>query len=415
MSGAYIGFFPLIVDRAQALDCAPPPAAMKGTWGTPRELLDEGVSVLCPMCRLWGEPPRCKACGSKLNEPRDEPVVRSPPPPQAPPGRSRGSPTRDDAIFEAAPAAVNLDVTCRLLRHLCDQVLYDNDGGGGWAGTTLGLAGDPGLDPPGRVAVSMSFLFATGGAMFYSKTPGDGYKYCWRSDGSPRGTEIVLAVAVADLAASIREEAAVTVQSLIRGCWGRRRFRARADQVQRDYEAFVAYEAATRLQATYRGRLAKARVAAARVERDERDRLRMLQMMTGQDPKVQFQQYRQTLLRCKRVLQVATGGGHTLLLTDLGQVMTMGCGENGQLGHGGRQNVYYPKPLEKMQELVTVALSAGALHSILLTKGRDAYTFGHGRWGQLGHGNREDQVGRRTVQSCGLGLAATLLRVAGGR
>ena len=102
----------------------------------------------------------------------------------------------------------------------------------------------------------------------------------------------------------------------------------------------------------------------------------------------------------QRVLQVAAGGGHTLLLTEGGEVVSFGCGENGQLGHGSRRNEWFPRFVEASKGLNVTSMSAGALHSVLLTNTGSVYTFGHGRWGQLGHaGILEDIIQPTRVEA----------------
>ena len=236
-------------------------------------------------------------------------------------------------------------------------------------------------------------LFVHEGCAYFSKTPGDGYKYVWRSDRASRGTAIVLAVHSGDLRQAIREEAATAIMAVARGVWGRRRAAARAKQVREEYEAYVIYTAASRLQAQYRARIARRRVGGLRAERAERERLAALRQKNSTTPAVRYEAYVERSVMSKRVLQVAAGGGHTLLLTDTGDVLSCGCGENGQLGHGSRSNVFSPALIEAARALPAVAaVRAGALHSCLLFPSGRCFTFGHGRWGQLGHDNREDQL-----------------------
>ena len=59
---------------------------------------------------------------------------------------------------------------------------------------------------------ALTWLLWEDGSSYYSKTPGDGYKYVWKSDGTEGFTSIVLALHVGDLFASLLHEGAVGIQ-----------------------------------------------------------------------------------------------------------------------------------------------------------------------------------------------------------
>ena len=63
-----------------------------------------------------------------------------------------------------------------------------------------------------------------------------------------------------------------------------------------------------------------------------------------------------------------------MALTESGKVYTWGDGENGQLGHGGLQNVSKPKMVESENEIVE--MYAGHSHSGILDSLGQLYTFG---------------------------------------
>jgi len=103
-----------------------------------------------------------------------------------------------------------------------------------------------------------------------------------------------------------------------------------------------------------------------------------------------------------RIVQVAAGGGlvrvsHTLLLTDLGQVLSFGTAMYGQLGHGfsaGKtlQDEIRPKFVDALKPYRCTYISAGELHSAAVTEDGDLYTWGDGFCGQLGLGNKRPRV-----------------------
>eukprot|EP00966_Prymnesium_polylepis_P131400 3039343-Prymnesium_polylepis.1 len=45
------------------------------------------------------------------------------------------------------------------------------------------------------------------------------------------------------------------------------------------------------------------------------------------------------------------------------------------------------------------AVAAGGTHSLVLSVGGDAYSFGAGQFGQLGHGNYQDQVAPKRIEA----------------
>jgi len=103
-----------------------------------------------------------------------------------------------------------------------------------------------------------------------------------------------------------------------------------------------------------------------------------------------------------RIVQISAGGGlvrvaHSLLLTDTGRVLSCGCAQYGALGQGygpGRTlpDEQRPKYIEALGSVKVVCVSAGELHSAVCTNEGDVYTFGEGFCGQLGHGDKRPQL-----------------------
>jgi len=96
-------------------------------------------------------------------------------------------------------------------------------------------------------------------------------------------------------------------------------------------------------------------------------------------------------LRGVRVKAVAAGGYHSLALSDHGEVYSFGHGGYGQLGHGDQEHQPTPKLIEGLRGVRVTAIAAGGYHSVLLSDHGALYTFGHGGYGQLGHGDRMHQ------------------------
>ena len=97
-------------------------------------------------------------------------------------------------------------------------------------------------------------------------------------------------------------------------------------------------------------------------------------------------------LRGRRVVQVAGGEHHAMLLLETGDVLTFGYGGYGALGHGDEKNRLTPKVVEALRGKKAIQLAAGDYHSLVLLRGGSVLSFGHGESGALGHGDI-DQYG----------------------
>jgi len=116
----------------------------------------------------------------------------------------------------------------------------------------------------------------------------------------------------------------------------------------------------------------------------------------------------------KEVKGVATGLHHTVVWTIQGEAFSFGYGGMGQLGHGygcfqrlggcsaamsGTQNEMFPRLIEgPMIGEFVLGAAAGDLHTILWTDKGDAFSFGLGSDGRLGHGVLRDEVFPRRVE-----------------
>lgn len=84
------------------------------------------------------------------------------------------------------------------------------------------------------------------------------------------------------------------------------------------------------------------------------------------------------------VSDISVGHKHTLFLMNNGDVYGVGSNEKGQLGIGHNNNIYHPDKLTYFNKNVS-KISAGANHSIFLTKTGDVYASGDNTMGgQLG-------------------------------
>ena len=103
------------------------------------------------------------------------------------------------------------------------------------------------------------------------------------------------------------------------------------------------------------------------------------------------------------VQMVACGGFHTAVLTDDGRVFTWGDGRLGQLGNLARKHNMHSTPRlvdYLVTYKITVAfLACGQYHTAAVSNTGRLFTWGSGKWGQLGHGVRQDERFPRKVES----------------
>ena len=84
------------------------------------------------------------------------------------------------------------------------------------------------------------------------------------------------------------------------------------------------------------------------------------------------------------IREVSCGKEHTILLTRIGQVLTLGLGSRGQLGHGGTQSEDGARVVDALDGLTMLTVSAGGWHSAAVSDAGDVYTWGWNESGQLG-------------------------------
>ncbi|XP_036789588.1 probable E3 ubiquitin-protein ligase HERC3 isoform X2 [Oncorhynchus mykiss] len=95
--------------------------------------------------------------------------------------------------------------------------------------------------------------------------------------------------------------------------------------------------------------------------------------------------------------QITAGGDHSFALSLSGAVFGWGKNSAGQLGLGDTIDRPAPAPVDCLNLKKTVAVSCGGEHTAVLTKGGFVFTFGSGRYGQLGHNSLRNELRPRLV------------------
>ena len=95
----------------------------------------------------------------------------------------------------------------------------------------------------------------------------------------------------------------------------------------------------------------------------------------------------------KRVLQVATGGFHTVCVTEGGAAYSFGDNDSGQLGLGDTERRLVPTLMRhNLQNKSVLQVAAGSGHTMCVTKPGHVFACGSNHVGQLGVGNTTDRL-----------------------
>eukprot|EP01087_Luapelamoeba_hula_P003141 TRINITY_DN1295_c0_g2_i11.p1 TRINITY_DN1295_c0_g2~~TRINITY_DN1295_c0_g2_i11.p1 ORF type:complete len:1352 (+),score=256.35 TRINITY_DN1295_c0_g2_i11:242-4057(+) len=95
-------------------------------------------------------------------------------------------------------------------------------------------------------------------------------------------------------------------------------------------------------------------------------------------------------LRRVFITQIAVGNCHNLALSDQGQVYSWGLGFGGRLGHGNEQMIPTPTLIDKLIGTEITQISCGNAHSVALSSTKIVYSWGVGLNGRLGHGDTKN-------------------------
>uniref|UniRef100_A0A8C8YIH1 HECT and RLD domain containing E3 ubiquitin protein ligase 5 n=1 Tax=Prolemur simus TaxID=1328070 RepID=A0A8C8YIH1_PROSS len=96
------------------------------------------------------------------------------------------------------------------------------------------------------------------------------------------------------------------------------------------------------------------------------------------------------------LVQISAGGAHSMALSMSGNIYSWGRNEFGQLGLGHTKNKDSPSLIEALDQKVEF-LTCGGSHTALLTQDGLVFTFGAGKYGQLGHSSTRNELRPRLV------------------
>ncbi|XP_057856475.2 RCC1 domain-containing protein RUG3, mitochondrial [Cryptomeria japonica] len=86
---------------------------------------------------------------------------------------------------------------------------------------------------------------------------------------------------------------------------------------------------------------------------------------------------------------ISCGGFFTLALTSSGELWSWGGNSNYELGRGNKGNDWRPRPIRSLEGVRIIQIASGGYHSLALTDDGKVFTWGHGGHGELGHGSVE--------------------------
>ncbi|KAL3877452.1 hypothetical protein ACJMK2_035156 [Sinanodonta woodiana] len=112
------------------------------------------------------------------------------------------------------------------------------------------------------------------------------------------------------------------------------------------------------------------------------------------------------------VAQVATGGCHSFILSQSGQVFGWGKNSFGQLGVSDEKDRPHPSLCKSLKNQKVKYICCGEDHTMALTQDGGVFTFGSGTYGQLGHGMKNNEILPRKVMEL---MGSNVIQVACGR
>ncbi|XP_072993322.1 RCC1 domain-containing protein RUG3, mitochondrial isoform X1 [Typha latifolia] len=91
------------------------------------------------------------------------------------------------------------------------------------------------------------------------------------------------------------------------------------------------------------------------------------------------------------VVAVTCGGFFTVTLTSEGQLWSWGANSNFELGRGNNTTDWRPKPITSLKDVCVIQIASGGYHSLALTDQGEVFSWGYGGHGQLGHNSIQNE------------------------
>ena len=119
-----------------------------------------------------------------------------------------------------------------------------------------------------------------------------------------------------------------------------------------------------------------------------------------------------------KIIKIACGLQHTLILDSMGYVYGLGRSDDGRLGDNLVNDITLPKQIDNLTNILDIA--AGGSVSFAINKNGQIYSFGMGDTCQTGHGDRDifvpslvksKQLEQRQIQQVSVGAQHTLFLV----
>ncbi|XP_077925074.1 E3 ISG15--protein ligase HERC5 isoform X3 [Halichoerus grypus] len=97
------------------------------------------------------------------------------------------------------------------------------------------------------------------------------------------------------------------------------------------------------------------------------------------------------------LVQISAGKAHSMALSMSGNIYSWGRNDLGQLGLGHTDGEDFPSLIEALDNQKVEFLACGGSHTALLTTDGLVFTFGAGKYGQLGHSSTQNELRPRLV------------------
>ncbi|CAN6701658.1 unnamed protein product [Malus baccata var. baccata] len=99
------------------------------------------------------------------------------------------------------------------------------------------------------------------------------------------------------------------------------------------------------------------------------------------------------------VTAVSCGGFFTMALTEDGELWNWGANSNYELGRGDKVGGWTPKPVPSLAGIRIIQIESGGYHSLALTDEGKVLSWGHGGHGQLGNSSLQSQKTPTVVEA----------------